>query len=253
MMHVPVIIFLIIGASAVVHGGRILGKGTSSSSLESPSYRNKRLWTPTPSVPVLNSWSTILPTPSPTPTAYRNTSCIGAFLNNGSFCSDVSFVCPGPVDSSGDCPALYYCFLPVGTTGTLTPPNGTNLHNSTATRSPSSPSSCSSSSNILSVLAILNILDSSFSLVFGHEAIRRRLARFRCLRNSNGDGKEEQWSLTAGLVGALIHIIPMLISAGITTSKNPGMGFVASLGMWSMRPRGTFITMLIMQSMPSTL
>jgi hypothetical protein len=194
-----------------------------------------------------------LPTSSPTPIAYQNTSCIGAFLNNGSFCSDVSFVCPGPVDSSGDCPALYYCFLPAGTTGTLTPPNGTNLHNSTATSSPSSPSSCSTSRNILSVLAILNVLDSGFSLFFGHEAIRRRIPRFRCLGNSNGDGKEEQWSLTAGLIGALIHIVSMLISAGITTSKNPGMDFGASLGIWSMRPRGTFITMLIIHSMPSAL
>jgi hypothetical protein len=138
-----------------------------------------------------------------------------------------------------DCPALYYCFLPDGTTKTLLNTNTTNATNSTQT------TPCSTPISILSTLGVLNVLDAAFSLLMGHIFIRDRIPKPSCLRS---DPDSDRWTPAWGLINATLHLIPTLISAGISRSHNPGMSFMSIFGLWTMRPRGTFIVFLIVRS-----
>lgn len=173
-------------------------------------------------------------------TSSTTSSAVPIFLRNGSLSTNSSLVCPGLV-SDGDCSAFHYCFLPDGSTGTnitltIASTNGTTSKTTTK---------CSTPISILTTLAVLNVLDAAFSLLMGHTYIRERIPKPSCLRS---DPDSDRWTPAWGLINATLHIIPMMISAGISRSHNPGMTFASILGMWTMRPRGTFIVFLIVRS-----
>jgi hypothetical protein len=158
------------------------------------------------------------------------------FLSNGSLSTNVSFTCPGTVDGS-NCPALYYCTLPAGTTGELVTVNSTN--------SSSQATNCSTPISILSTLGVLNVLDAAFSLLLGHKAVRAKIPKLPCMSSDD----EDRWTPVSGLIGAFLHILPMLISAGISKAHNQGMTFRSIFGLWTMRPRSNLLVFVIVRSM----
>lgn len=157
------------------------------------------------------------------------------FFSNGSLCTNSSVLCPGGI-IYGECQPLYYCFLPSHSTGTLKViPTNTSANSTTPKPTPTT-NKCSSPISILSTLGVLNILDAATSLLMGHQRIRQTLPRLKCFKNNN-----DNWTPWPGVVVTIFHLVPALISAAISRNHNPGMSYGTIFGLWTMRPRATFI------------
>lgn len=158
------------------------------------------------------------------------------FLPNGTFCSttannaNTTVVCPTTPEGV-ECLSFSVCFLPAGLNKAPPPPS-----NSTDS------SQCSNSISILTVLAVVNIVEAASNLMQGHDRVRRHLFRLRrFLRLSNQESAF--WSPVSGTLSALTTFcLQVLIPAIGSWTENKGQfSFGSLLGMWTLRPRGTFV------------
>ncbi|KAH6854053.1 hypothetical protein B0I37DRAFT_360957 [Chaetomium sp. MPI-CAGE-AT-0009] len=172
-------------------------------------------------------------------TRYPNT-----FLSNGTFCSttnnntNTTIICPTTPNYTGECPAFAVCFLPAGL-NKAPPPSGT----------PTDPSRCSGSVNILTVIAVLTIVEAASNLMQGHDRVRRQLFRLRTGFFRLPEKDSPYWGPLSGTLSALTtFLIHVLIPAIVSWVDNKEQfSFGSLLGMWTMRPRGTFVMFALMR------
>ncbi|CAG8971960.1 hypothetical protein HYALB_00003296 [Hymenoscyphus albidus] len=66
---------------------------------------------------------------------------------------------------------------------------------------------------------------------------------FHCFTSDN-----DTWTPWPGAIVAVLHTLPALVSAAIAQKNNSGMSFGTIFGLWTMRPRATFIIFIIIKS-----
>ncbi|CAG8959560.1 hypothetical protein HYFRA_00001461 [Hymenoscyphus fraxineus] len=157
------------------------------------------------------------------------------FFPNGSLCTNISMTCPGGVEEDfgkGTGPLK----LP-------TVPSTNTSSNSTTKQNTTNDSNCDSGISILSSLGVLNIIDAASALILGHELVRQKMPSFHCFTSDN-----DIWTPWPGAIVAVLHTLPALVSAAIAKKNNSGMSFGTIFGLWTMRPRATFIIFIIIKS-----
>ena len=169
------------------------------------------------------------------------------FLSNGTFCStttkntdtnSTTGVCPTTPEWGGECPSLSVCFLPAGLNKGPPPPN-----------TPTDPSKCSASVNILTVIAVLTIVEAASNLMQGHDRVRRQLFRLRSGFFRLPEKYSPYWGPLSGTLSALttflVHVLLPAILSWVDNKEQ--FSFGSLLGMWTMRPRGTFVMFALMR------
>ncbi|KAH6617402.1 hypothetical protein F5144DRAFT_586354 [Chaetomium tenue] len=166
------------------------------------------------------------------------------FLSNGTFCSttapitNTTALCPTTPEWSGECYSLSVCFLPAGLNKAPPP-----------LRNPTDTTKCSSSVSILTILAVVTIIEAASTLMQGHDRVRRQLFRLRGTLFRLPDKQSAYWTPASGTISALTtFLFQVLLPAIISWSENKDqLSFGALLGMWTMRPRGTFVMFALMR------
>ncbi|EAQ84549.1 predicted protein [Chaetomium globosum CBS 148.51] len=163
------------------------------------------------------------------------------------FCSttapitNTTTLCPTTPEWSGECPFLSRVLPPRRPQKTPPqPPPSTN---------PTNPSRCSSPVSILTILAVVTIIEAASTLMQGHDRVRRQLFRLRGTLFRLPDKQSPYWTPASGTVSAFTtFLFQVLLPAIISWSENKSQfSFGSLLGMWTMRPRGTFVMFALMR------